>query len=59
KIVPLIPPGKIIVAESGASDTEVIKRRHEVGGDAFLIGEHFMRVPSNKDELTKFKNTLN
>ena len=59
KLIPLIPKDKIIVAESGVSDTEVIKRLHKVGADAFLIGEHFMRVPSIKDELTKFKNTLN
>ncbi|MCT7553676.1 indole-3-glycerol phosphate synthase TrpC [Aliarcobacter butzleri] len=59
KLIPLIPKDKIIVAESGVSDTEVIKRLHKVGADAFLIGEHFMRVPSIKDELRKFKNTLN
>lgn len=59
KLIPLIPKDKIIVAESGVSDTEVIKRLHNVGADAFLIGEHFMRVPSIKDELTKFKKALN
>ncbi len=59
KLIPLIPNGKIIVAESGVSDTEVIKRSSSIGADAFLIGEHFMRVPSIKDELTKFKKALN
>ena len=59
KLIPLIPEGKIIVAESGVSDIEVIKRLHNLGADAFLIGEHFMRVPSIKDELKRFKNSLN
>ncbi|AXX94678.1 MULTISPECIES: indole-3-glycerol phosphate synthase TrpC [Arcobacter] len=59
KLIPLIPNGKIIVAESGVSDTEVIKRLNSIGADAFLIGEHFMRVPSIEEELKKFKNALN
>jgi len=59
KLIPMIPNGKIIVAESGVSDTETIKRLSEIGADAFLIGEHFMRVPSIEEELKKFKNSLN
>lgn len=59
KLIPLIPNGKIIVAESGVSDIEVIKHLHSIGADAFLIGEHFMRVPSIEDELKKFKNACN
>ena len=59
KLIPLIPNGKIIVAESGVSDTEVIKRLNSIGADAFLIGEHFMRVPSIEDELKKFINACN
>ncbi|BAK72971.1 MAG: indole-3-glycerol phosphate synthase TrpC [Arcobacter sp.] len=59
KLIPLIPNGKIIVAESGVSDVEVIKRLNSIGADAFLIGEHFMRVPSIEEELKKFKNALN
>lgn len=35
KLIPLIPNGKIIVAESGVSDTEVIKRLNSIGADAF------------------------
>lgn len=59
KLIPLIPKNKIVVAESGVSDVEIIKNLHEVGADAFLIGEHFMRVPSIEDELKRFKNSLN
>lgn len=57
-IIPMIPNGKIIVAESGVSNIETIKRLHSIGADAFLIGEHFMRVPSIEEELQKFKNAL-
>jgi indole-3-glycerol phosphate synthase len=58
KLIPLIPNGKIIVAESGVSNTETIKRLSSIGADAFLIGEHFMRVPSIEEELQNFKNSL-
>ena len=59
KLIPIIPNGKIIVAESGVSSTEIIKHLSEIGADAFLIGEHFMRVPSIEEELKKFKNSKN
>ncbi|RXJ59967.1 indole-3-glycerol phosphate synthase TrpC [Candidatus Marinarcus aquaticus] len=59
ELIPMIPNGKIIVAESGVSDVDTIKRLNSIGADAFLIGEHFMRVPSIEEELTKFKNAVN
>ena len=43
KLIPLIPNGKIIVAESGLNDHETLKELSGHGVDAFLIGEHFMR----------------
>ena len=43
KLIPLIPKGKIIVAESGLNDKETIHELSKIGVDAFLIGEHFMR----------------
>lgn len=55
KLIPLIPNGKIIVAESGVSNVETIKRLSSIGADAFLIGEHFMRVPSIEEELKNLK----
>lgn len=58
QLIPMIPNGKIIVAESGVSDVETIKRLSSIGADAFLIGEHFMRQESIEDELTKFKKAL-
>ena len=49
KLIPLIPNGKIIVAESGIDNKEIIKELHKEGVDAFLIGEYFMR----KDDIQK------
>lgn len=43
KLIPLIPNGKIIVAESGLDNKETIVELSKIGVDAFLIGEHFMR----------------
>ncbi len=58
KLIPMIPNGKIIVAESGVSNIETIKRLSGIGADAFLIGEHFMRQDSIENEVKKFKNAL-
>ena len=55
RLIPLIPNGKIIVAESGISDKETIKRLHSIGVDAFLIGEYFMRQESITKALKEFK----
>lgn len=43
KLIPLIPNGKIIVAESGINNHETVKELSKIGADAFLVGEHFMR----------------
>lgn len=48
KLIPLIPNGKIIVAESGINDHETVVELNKVGADAFLVGEHFMR----QDDIT-------
>ncbi len=49
KLIPLIPNSKIIVAESGITDHEVVKELSKAGADAFLVGEHFMR----QNDITK------
>jgi len=54
KLMPLIPNGKIIVAESGINDKETIVQLSKVGVDAFLIGEHFMR----QDDIYESVKTL-
>jgi len=57
KLIPMIPNGKIIVAESGVSNQEVIKELSEAGADAFLIGEHFMRQNNIEAEVRKLKQS--
>ncbi len=58
KLIPLIPNGKIIVAESGITDIQTIKRLNSIGVDAFLIGEHFMRQDDIGAEIQKLKNSM-
>ena len=55
KLMPLIPQGKIIVAESGLNDKETIQHLSKIGADAFLIGEHFMRQSDIQIALEAFK----
>ncbi|MCK5110200.1 MAG: indole-3-glycerol phosphate synthase TrpC [Arcobacteraceae bacterium] len=57
KLIPMIPNGKIIVAESGVSNCETIQRLSEIGADAFLIGEHFMRQDDIGAEVRRLKNS--
>ena len=57
-LIPMIPNGKIIVAESGVSDTATIERLSSIGADAFLIGEHFMRQDDIASEVIKLKNSI-
>lgn len=55
KLMPLIPNGKIIVAESGLKDKETIVHLSKIGVDAFLIGEYFMREDDIEASLKEFK----
>jgi len=48
KLIPLIPNGKVIVAESGITEHETVVELSKAGADAFLVGEHFMR----QDDIT-------
>ncbi len=43
RLLPSIPPGKIVVAESGISDHADCKRLAKAGVEAFLVGEALMR----------------
>ncbi|MEY3090022.1 MAG: hypothetical protein RL113_338 [Pseudomonadota bacterium] len=54
KLIPLIPNGKIIVAESGINDHETVVELSKIGADAFLVGEHFMR----QDDITAALKSL-
>ncbi len=55
QLIPMIPNGKIIVAESGVSNRETIERLSSIGADAFLIGEHFMRQDDIEAEVKALK----
>lgn len=55
KLIPLIPNGKIIVAESGIDNKETIDHLSSVGADAFLIGEHFMLQENISEAIRSLK----
>ncbi|MEA2019096.1 MAG: indole-3-glycerol phosphate synthase TrpC [Campylobacterota bacterium] len=57
ELIPMIPNGKIIVAESGVTDQKIIQELSEAGCDAFLIGEHFMRQDNIGSEVQRLKNS--
>jgi len=56
KLIPLIPNGKIIVAESGINDKETIVNLSKIGVDAFLVGEHFMRQDDIYKAVSEFRS---
>ncbi|HLO25380.1 MAG TPA: indole-3-glycerol phosphate synthase TrpC [Geobacteraceae bacterium] len=43
RLAPLVPPGRMVVAESGIEERNDIVRLHSVGAKAYLIGESLMR----------------
>ncbi len=45
RLIPLIPEGKVIVAESGFKTHDDVKRVRNAGAHAVLIGETFMAAP--------------
>jgi indole-3-glycerol phosphate synthase len=45
QLAPLVPPGYLIVAESGLFEPADLSRMSKVGVNAFLIGESLMRQP--------------
>ncbi|MDR3346711.1 MAG: indole-3-glycerol phosphate synthase TrpC [Campylobacteraceae bacterium] len=55
KLIPLIPKGKIIVAESGLNNKNTIIELSKIGVDAFLIGEYFMRQDDITHSLSEMK----
>ena len=55
ELIPLLPEGVIVVAESGISDFEMVKKLHRNGVDAFLVGEHFMREDDIKKAVLNLK----
>ncbi len=46
RLRPAVPPGVLIVAESGVRGPEDVRRLRDVGVDAILVGEALVRSPS-------------
>ncbi len=55
KLIPLIPNGKIIVAESGIYEHGQLEDLSKAGVDAFLVGESLMRQEDEEAALKKLK----
>lgn len=51
----LVPSQVVFVAESGISDPEDVQALSDLGVDALLIGEHFMRAPNPGGALLELK----
>jgi len=54
KLSGLIPDNVVSVSESGIHDEEGLRAAGELGYDAVLVGEHFMRSSNRKEEVRKF-----
>ena len=52
----LIPPGKLLVGESGIRDTADVQRMVDMGCDAILVGESFCKLPQSQraDAVAEF-----
>ncbi|HEY3304998.1 MAG TPA: indole-3-glycerol phosphate synthase TrpC [Candidatus Binatia bacterium] len=55
RLLPLVPPGIVVVCESGFHGAEQIERVEALGARVFLIGEALMRAP---DPGAKLKELL-
>jgi indole-3-glycerol phosphate synthase len=52
----LIPPGRLLVSESGIRNAEDVRRMAEMGCDAILVGETFCKLPQAErgDKVREF-----
>lgn len=55
ELIPLMPNGKIIIAESGIENKETIENLSSIGVDGFLIGEHLMRQDDRAQAIKELK----
>ena len=51
----LVPPEIIFVSESGVKSADDVKKIHELGADAVLIGEVLMRAADKKSKLAELR----
>ncbi len=54
----LIPPGKLLVSESGIRNADDVRHMAEMGCDAILVGETFCKLPQSErgDKVREFVN---
>jgi indole-3-glycerol phosphate synthase len=52
RLLPFVPPGRLVVAESGIHTRQDIHRLRRAGADAFLIGESLMREADIEKKLS-------
>jgi len=52
-LLPRIPPGKLVVTESGILTPDDVRRMRDAEVHAFLVGEAFMRAPQPGAELAR------
>ena len=51
RLIPMVPPGILVVCESGIESMEQIKRLEGLGVHVFLVGEALMRAPDPGERL--------
>lgn len=54
----LIPQEILFVSESGVRSAEDVRRLHDIGADAVLIGEALMKAPDKKEKLRQLRSLL-
>ena len=52
-LLPRIPPGKVVITESGILAADDVKQMRDADVHAFLVGEAFMRAPDPGLELSR------
>jgi indole-3-glycerol phosphate synthase len=52
-LLPMIPPGKLVVTESGILSTDDVSLMRQHGVHGFLVGEAFMKAPEPGVELRR------
>ncbi len=57
RLRPQIPPGVVVVAESGMKSADDVRRMEDAGADAVLIGELLMRAEDRGALLCRLRDT--
>jgi indole-3-glycerol phosphate synthase len=55
RLLPQAPPGTVKVVESGISSRTDVTRFHDIGADAFLVGEAIVRSPDAAEAIRNLK----